>query len=114
MVIVFDDVGWGDFGCYGGGVAAGAPTPNKLPYLEAFQAGIGQHLMTYATYPAKHTWLRAWWTGRGTRHEQVSCELGATRRSARYRRQNERRATFAASTPPAKAVAVWTRTRRTP
>ena len=23
-----DDVGWGDFGCYGGGVAVGAPTPN--------------------------------------------------------------------------------------
>ena len=27
-LIVFDDVGWGDFGCYGGGVAVGAPTPN--------------------------------------------------------------------------------------
>ena len=25
---MFDDVGWGDFGCYGGGVAVGAPTPN--------------------------------------------------------------------------------------
>ena len=23
-----DDVGWGDLGCYGGGVAVGAPTPN--------------------------------------------------------------------------------------
>jgi len=28
MVILMDDVGWGDFGCYGGGVAVGAPTPN--------------------------------------------------------------------------------------
>jgi arylsulfatase len=28
VVILFDDVGWGDFGCYGGGVAVGAPTPN--------------------------------------------------------------------------------------
>lgn len=28
LVIMFDDVGWGDFGCYGGGVAVGAPTPN--------------------------------------------------------------------------------------
>lgn len=28
LVVVFDDVGWGDFGCYGGGVAVGAPTPN--------------------------------------------------------------------------------------
>lgn len=28
MVVLFDDVGWGDFGCYGGGVAVGAPTPN--------------------------------------------------------------------------------------
>ncbi len=28
VVIMFDDVGWGDFGCYGGGVMAGAPTPN--------------------------------------------------------------------------------------
>ena len=28
LVILFDDVGWGDFGCYGGGVAVGAPTPN--------------------------------------------------------------------------------------
>ena len=25
---LMDDVGWGDFGCYGGGVAVGAPTPN--------------------------------------------------------------------------------------
>lgn len=28
VVILFDDVGWGDFGVYGGGAAAGAPTPN--------------------------------------------------------------------------------------
>lgn len=28
LVVLFDDVGWGDFGCYGGGVMAGAPTPN--------------------------------------------------------------------------------------
>jgi arylsulfatase A-like enzyme len=28
LIILFDDVGWGDFGCYGGGVAVGAPTPN--------------------------------------------------------------------------------------
>ncbi len=28
LLILFDDVGWGDFGCYGGGVAVGAPTPN--------------------------------------------------------------------------------------
>src|SRR6266850_8127 len=28
VLILFDDVGWGDFGCYGGGVAVGAPTPN--------------------------------------------------------------------------------------
>ncbi|HEY6318675.1 MAG TPA: sulfatase-like hydrolase/transferase [Acidimicrobiia bacterium] len=28
LVILFDDVGWGDFGCYGGGVAVGAPTPH--------------------------------------------------------------------------------------
>ncbi|MGH9027578.1 MAG: arylsulfatase [Acidimicrobiia bacterium] len=28
LVIMFDDVGWGDFGCYGGGIAVGAPTPN--------------------------------------------------------------------------------------
>ena len=28
LVILFDDVGWGDFGCYGGGAMAGAPTPN--------------------------------------------------------------------------------------
>jgi arylsulfatase A-like enzyme len=28
LVVLFDDVGWGDFGCYGGGVAFGAPTPN--------------------------------------------------------------------------------------
>ena len=27
LVILFDDVGWGDLGCYGGGVAVGAPTP---------------------------------------------------------------------------------------
>jgi arylsulfatase len=28
LVVLMDDVGWGDFGCYGGGVMAGAPTPN--------------------------------------------------------------------------------------
>jgi arylsulfatase len=28
LVVLFDDVGWGDFGCYGGGGAVGAPTPN--------------------------------------------------------------------------------------
>jgi len=28
LVVLFDDVGWGDFGCYGGGVAVGAATPN--------------------------------------------------------------------------------------
>ena len=28
LVILMDDVGWGDFGCYGGGGAVGAPTPN--------------------------------------------------------------------------------------
>src|ERR1700693_4648279 len=28
LLILMDDVGWGDFGCYGGGVAFGAPTPN--------------------------------------------------------------------------------------
>jgi len=27
-MIVMDDVGWGDFGCYGGGETIGAPTPN--------------------------------------------------------------------------------------
>jgi len=28
LVILMDDIGWGDFGCYGGGVSVGAPTPN--------------------------------------------------------------------------------------
>jgi arylsulfatase len=28
LVVLMDDVGWGDFGCYGGGVAVGAATPN--------------------------------------------------------------------------------------
>ncbi|MFH1150801.1 MAG: arylsulfatase [Actinomycetota bacterium] len=28
LVFVLDDVGWGDFGCYGGGHLRGAPTPN--------------------------------------------------------------------------------------
>src|SRR5262245_53935353 len=28
LVFLMDDVGWGDFGCYGAGVAVGAPTPN--------------------------------------------------------------------------------------
>jgi arylsulfatase A-like enzyme len=28
LVFLTDDVGWGDFGCYGGGVAVGAPTPH--------------------------------------------------------------------------------------
>lgn len=27
LVLLMDDVGWGDFGCYGGGIAVGAPTP---------------------------------------------------------------------------------------
>lgn len=28
LIFLMDDVGWGDFGCYGGGVTVGAPTPN--------------------------------------------------------------------------------------
>ena len=28
LIFLMDDVGWGDFGCNGGGVAVGAPTPN--------------------------------------------------------------------------------------
>src|SRR5215471_16697132 len=28
LIYMMDDVGWGDFGCYGGGIAVGAPTPN--------------------------------------------------------------------------------------
>ena len=28
LIVLMDDVGWGDFGCYGGGVMAGAPTPH--------------------------------------------------------------------------------------
>jgi len=28
VIIMTDDVGWGDLGCYGGGVMRGAPTPN--------------------------------------------------------------------------------------
>jgi arylsulfatase A-like enzyme len=28
VVVLMDDVGWGDFGCYGGGIAVGAATPN--------------------------------------------------------------------------------------
>ena len=28
LVFILDDVGWGDFGCYGGGRRGGAPTPN--------------------------------------------------------------------------------------
>jgi arylsulfatase A-like enzyme len=28
LVFLTDDVGWGDFGCYGGGPVVGAPTPN--------------------------------------------------------------------------------------
>src|SRR6516162_7427415 len=27
LIMMLDDVGWGDFGCYGGGIAVGAPTP---------------------------------------------------------------------------------------
>src|SRR5215468_10114219 len=27
LIYLMDDVGWGDFGCYGGGIAVGAPTP---------------------------------------------------------------------------------------
>jgi arylsulfatase A-like enzyme len=28
LIVLMDDVGWGDFGCYGGGIMTGAPTPN--------------------------------------------------------------------------------------
>lgn len=28
VIIMTDDIGWGDLGCYGGGVTRGAPTPN--------------------------------------------------------------------------------------
>jgi len=125
LVVLMDDVGWGDFGCYGGGVAVGAPTPHidrlaaggrrpavyvlllrtvvhavarvaahrtpadaarpaapadgvmqkypygrlynlyldpketrsylirKLAYLEAFQSGVKNHLMSFKKYPPK-------------------------------------------------------------
>ena len=29
LVYILDDVGWGDFGCYGGGHLRGAPTPQQ-------------------------------------------------------------------------------------
>src|SRR2546427_9226744 len=29
LVVLMDDVGWGDFGCYGGGVAGRGPTPHN-------------------------------------------------------------------------------------
>ena len=35
LVILMDDVGWGDFGCYGGGVALGAPTPTSTAWRAA-------------------------------------------------------------------------------
>ena len=35
LVILFDDVGWGDFGCYGGGVAVGAPPPTSTGWPAA-------------------------------------------------------------------------------
>ena len=28
LIFIVDDMGWGDPGCYGGGAAVGAPTPN--------------------------------------------------------------------------------------
>src|SRR5262245_51158726 len=28
LLFMMDDVGWGDLGCYGGGLMTGAPTPN--------------------------------------------------------------------------------------
>src|ERR1700693_3900383 len=36
VVIVTDDVGWGDLGSYGGGALRGAPTPN----LDRYPGGI--------------------------------------------------------------------------
>lgn len=42
VMIMTDDVGWGDLGCHGGGVMRGAPTPN-LDQL----AGEGMRFLNY-------------------------------------------------------------------
>ena len=38
LVILFDDVGWGDFGCYGGGVAVGVGVSDALGAASAAAA----------------------------------------------------------------------------
>ena len=39
LLVLFDDVGWGDFGCYGGGVAVGAPTQRPMVFAIAYLDG---------------------------------------------------------------------------
>jgi arylsulfatase len=55
LIVLMDDVGWGDFGCYGGGVIAGAPTPliRKLVYIEMIQTALARHRATLRDFPNK-------------------------------------------------------------
>ena len=45
LIFMMDDVGWGDFGCYGGGVAVGAPTGN-VSVITTLVANDGPPLFT--------------------------------------------------------------------
>ncbi|MFN3874822.1 MAG: sulfatase-like hydrolase/transferase, partial [Flavobacteriales bacterium] len=44
VILVVDDMGWGDPGCYGGGMLIGAPTPN----IDKMAAGGLKLLSTYS------------------------------------------------------------------
>src|SRR6187402_1033324 len=67
VVIMTDDVGWGDLGSYGGGVMRGAPTPNLdrlasegmrfVNYYGQASCNRGPCLLHYRPHPDPHVAL---------------------------------------------------------
>jgi len=59
LIVLMDDVGWGDFGCYGGGVAVGAPTPHIDRLAALRETGQLEHTLIFVSSdngPEMETW----------------------------------------------------------
>ena len=79
LIFMMDDVGWGDFGCYGGGVAVGAPTRN---FDKLARSGL-QLTSCYSEPSCSPSWpswtvrtAKPWW--RGSSRAAIARRLRAT------------------------------------